>query len=176
VTVASLRKMIAFVPQDTTLFHRSLLENIKYALPEATRAEVISASKHAYAHDFIVGLANEYETTVGERGIRLSGGQRQRVAIARAMLKNSPILVLDEATSALDSESEEIVQKGLIELFKDRTVIAVAHRLSTLREMDRIIIIEEGKIVEDGDPQQLLKKEDSIFKGLWDHQRGGFIA
>ncbi len=175
-TVASLREVVAFVPQDTTLFHRSLYENILYARPNASKEEVIVASKRAHTHDFIMSLPEQYETLVGERGIRLSGGQRQRIAIARAMLKDSPILVLDEATSALDSESEEIVQQGLRELFSERTVVAVAHRLSTLREMDRIVVIEDGQIVEDGNPTELLQKEESVFKSLWEHQKGGFVS
>lgn len=175
VTLHSLRQEIAFVPQDTTLFHRSVFENIQYAKPEASMDEVIEASKKAHTHDFIQSLPEQYDTLVGERGVKLSGGQRQRVAIARAMLKDAPILVLDEATSALDGESEKIVQQGFSELFAGRTVIAVAHRLSTLREMDRIVVIEEGKIVEDGTPAELLKIEDGVFKQKWEQQKDGFV-
>jgi len=171
----SLRSAIAFVPQDTALFHRTLYENILYAKPSATKDEILSASISAHAHDFIQQYPNTYDTLVGERGVKLSGGQRQRIALARAMLKNAPILVLDEATSALDSESEEVIQKGLEELFKKRTVLAIAHRLSTLRAMDRIIVLEEGQIVEDGNPQELLEKKDGLFKHMWEHQKKGFI-
>lgn len=175
VTLASLRKAIAFVPQDTSLFHRSLYENIAYAKENATRDEVVAVSRRAHAHEFIEATPQKYETLVGERGMKLSGGQRQRIAIARAMLKDAPVLILDEATSALDSESEEIVQEGLHELFEGRTVIAIAHRLSTLREMDRIVVIENGKIVEDGNPKDLLAKKKGVFKDLWEHQKGGFV-
>ena len=171
----SLRESVTFVPQDTSLFHRTLYENILYAKPTATKEEVVEASKKAHAHDFIEKYADGYDTLVGERGVKLSGGQRQRIALARAMLKNSPILVLDEATSSLDTESEEIIQKGLQELFKDRTVLAVAHRLSTLRSMDRIIVLEGGKIVEDGKPQELLLKTDGVFKKMWELQKNGFV-
>ena len=174
-TLAALRNQISFVPQDTALFHRTLFENIQYAKPAASREEVIAASKRAHAHDFIEKFPNGYETKVGERGVKLSGGQRQRIALARAMLKNSPVLVLDEATSALDTESEEVVQKGLEELFKGRTVLAIAHRLSTLRSMDRIIVLDKGKIIEDGSPQELLAKKESVFKTLWEHQKNGFV-
>jgi ABC-type multidrug transport system fused ATPase/permease subunit len=172
---AIIRSAIAFVPQDTALFHRTLYENILYAKPSATKNDILSASISAHAHDFIQQYPNTYDTLVGERGVKLSGGQRQRIALARAMLKNAPILVLDEATSALDSESEEVIQKGLEELFKKRTVLAIAHRLSTLRAMDRIIVLEEGQIVEDGNPQELLEKKDGLFKHMWEHQKKGFI-
>lgn len=175
VTLESLRQNVAFVPQDTTLFHRSLLENIQYAKPEASMDEVIAVSKKAHAHNFIESLPQQYDTLVGERGVKLSGGQRQRIAIARAMLKDAPILVLDEATSALDGESEEVVQAGFKELFAGRTVIAIAHRLSTLREMDRIVVIEAGQIVEDGTPQELLAQTDSVFAQKWEQQKGGFV-
>lgn len=175
VRMHSLRESVAFVPQDTTLFHRTLFENIHYAKPSANTQQVLSASQNAHTHDFIETMPDGYETKVGERGVKLSGGQRQRIAVARAMLKDAPILVLDEATSALDSESEEVVQKGLRELFQDRTVIAIAHRLSTLREMNRIVVIENGQIVEDGAPEELLQRERGIFKELWEHQKGGFV-
>ncbi len=174
-TLESVRREIAFVPQDTTLFHRSIFENIQYAKPDASLAEVIEASERAHTHDFIQTLPEQYDTTVGERGVKLSGGQRQRIAIARAMLKDAPILVLDEATSALDGESERIVQAGFKELFSGRTVIAVAHRLSTLKEMDRIIVIENGNILEDGTPKDLLHIENGIFKQKWEQQKDGFV-
>lgn len=174
-TLDSLRNAISYVPQDTSLFHRSLFENIRYAQPGATKEEVIKAAKAAHAHTFITSLEKGYDTLVGERGVKLSGGQRQRIAIARAFLKNAPILILDEATSSLDSESEVAIQKSLEHLMKGKTVIAIAHRLSTLREMDRIIVLEQGHIVEDGTPAQLLKKQRGIFKTLWDHQVSGFL-
>jgi ATP-binding cassette subfamily B protein len=176
VTLESLRRAIAFVPQDTSLFHRTVKENIRYSNPHATDEEVIRAATLAQAHAFIEQLPDGYGTLVGERGVKLSGGQRQRVAIARAFLKNAPILVLDEATSSLDSESEHAIQESLEELMKNRTVIAIAHRLSTLKKMDRIIIIENGAIVEDGDPETLLHKHEGIFKNMWEHQVKGFIG
>lgn len=175
VTLESLRRAVAFVPQDTSLFHRSIRENIRYSNPHATNAAVEKAAKLAQAHEFITKLPDGYDTFVGERGVKLSGGQRQRIAIARAFLKDAPILVLDEATSSLDSESEQAIQESLEELMHDRTVIAIAHRLSTLKEMDRIVILENGKIVEDGNPEVLLKKPKGKFKAMWDHQIKGFI-
>lgn len=175
VTLESLRRAIAFVPQDTSLFHRTIRENISYSNPKSSDAEVEHAAKLAQADGFIKKLPNGYDTLVGERGVKLSGGQRQRIAIARAFLKNAPILVLDEATSSLDSESEHAIQVSLEKLMKDRTVIAIAHRLSTLKRMDRIVIIEGGIMVEDGSPDELLKKTYGIFKNIWDHQVQGFI-
>lgn len=175
VTLESLRRAIAFVPQDTSLFHRTIRENIAYSNPSASENKVRRAAKLAQADGFINKLPLGYETMVGERGVKLSGGQRQRIAIARAFLKNSPILVLDEATSSLDSHSEHAIQESLDELMKNRTVIAIAHRLSTLKKMDRIVILHNGKIVEDGTPDNLLKKENGRFKKLWDHQVKGFI-
>ncbi len=175
VTLESLRKIIAFVPQDTSLFHRTIRENIQYSNPDATDKEIILAAKQAQADEFIQTLPEKYDTLVGERGVKLSGGQRQRIAIARAFLKNAPILILDEATSSLDSESEHAIQHSLEELMKGRTVIAIAHRLSTLKKMDRILILKEGTIVEDGNPDDLLKKNDGIFKSMWNHQVSGFI-
>lgn len=175
VTLESLRSSIALVPQDTSLFHRTIRENISYGSQEATGEEIKHAAKLAQAHEFIESLPKGYETLVGERGVKLSGGQRQRVAIARAFLKDAPILVLDEATSSLDSESEQAIQLSLGRLMKDRTVIAIAHRLSTLKSMNRIVIIEDGKIVEDGTPENLLKKSHGIFKNMWEHQVKGFI-
>lgn len=176
VTLESLRKSIAFVPQDTSLFHRTIKENISYSNPSATDAEIKHAARSAQADEFIDNLPNKYETLVGERGVKLSGGQRQRIAIARAFLKNAPILILDEATSSLDSQSEQAIQLSLEKLMKGRTVIAIAHRLSTLKEMDRIIVIENGKIVEDGNPEELLSKSKGKFKAMWDHQVKGFIV
>jgi ATP-binding cassette subfamily B protein len=170
----SLRKRIAYVPQDPLLFHRSLIENIRYGQPEATDKEVIAVAKLAHADDFINTLPGGYDTLVGERGIKLSGGQRQRVAIARAMLKNAPILVLDEATSALDSESEVLIQDALWKLMEGRTAIVIAHRLSTIQKMDRIVVMEDGKIIEQGSHKELLAHEGRYAK-LWAHQSGGFI-
>ncbi len=174
VTQDSLREAIAVVPQEPMLFHRSIRENIAYGKPDATDEEIIEVAKKAQAHDFIMSLEEGYDTLVGERGVKLSGGQKQRVAIARAMLKNAPILVLDEATSALDSESEVAIQKALQELMEGKTVIAVAHRLSTLREMDRIIVLENGQIVEDGNHNEL-SNSGGTYQKLWEHQAGGFL-
>jgi len=175
ITLESLRRAIAFVPQDTSLFHRTIMENIQYSSPESTDSDVKHAAQLAQIDTFIESLPKGYNTMVGERGVKLSGGQRQRIAIARAFLKNSPILILDEATSSLDSESEHAIQMSLEDLMKNKTVIAIAHRLSTLKKMDRIVIIENGKIVEDDLPENLLKKKDGIFKSMWDHQVKGFI-
>lgn len=174
VTQDSLREAIAVVPQEPMLFHRSIRENIAYGKPGATQEEIEAVAKKAQAHDFIRSLPEGYHTLVGERGIKLSGGQKQRVAIARAMLKDAPILVLDEATSALDSESEVAIQKALHVLMNGKTVIAIAHRLSTLREMDRILVLEAGKIVEDG-PHEKLAKAGGTYQRLWEHQAGGFL-
>ena len=170
----SLREAIAYVPQETSLFHRSIADNIAYARPEASRKEIIRAAKLANAHEFIKDLPDGYDTLVGERGIKLSGGQRQRVAIARAILKNAPILVLDEATSALDSESEALIQDALVKLMKGRTSIVVAHRLSTIASLDRIIVLDDGKIKEQGTHQQLLKKHGAYYH-LWSRQSGAFL-
>lgn len=175
ITLDSLRGSIGFVPQDTSLFHRTIMENIRYSNPDASDSEVHQAAKLAQAHDFIKKLPNGYDTLVGERGVKLSGGQRQRIAIARAFLKNAPILLLDEATSSLDSESEHAIQKSLEELMEGRTVIAIAHRLSTLKKMDRIVVITEKGIMEDGSPDELMKKSTGIFKNMWEHQVKGFI-
>ncbi|MBQ7409087.1 MAG: ABC transporter ATP-binding protein, partial [Alphaproteobacteria bacterium] len=171
----SLLKQISFVPQETSMFNRSIYENIKYAKPHATRAEVISAAKKANIHDFIKSLPNGYDTLVGNNGIKLSGGQRQRVSIARALLKNSPILILDEATSALDSANEIAIQKSLKTAMRGKTTLVIAHRLSTLRNMDRIVVIINGKIVESGSHKQLLRKNGE-YKKLWDMQTSGFVA
>lgn len=175
VTQASLRAKIAYVPQEPLLFHRSVRENIAYGRPDATDAEIEEAAKKAGAYDFIVGLKNGFDTMVGERGTKLSGGQRQRVAIARAILKDAPILVLDEATSALDSESEALIQKSLETLMENRTSIVIAHRLSTIAKLDRIIVLKNGKIVEDGSHDELINKKRGVYAKLWARQSGGFI-
>jgi ABC-type multidrug transport system fused ATPase/permease subunit len=174
VTQESLRENIAVVPQEPMLFHRSIRENIAYGKVGATDEEIMTVARLANAHDFIKDLSEGYDTLVGERGVKLSGGQKQRVAIARAMLKDAPVLLLDEATSALDSESEVAIQKALHKLMEGKTVIAIAHRLSTLREMDRIIVLENGKIVEDGSHAALLEY-DGVYSRLWKHQAGGFL-
>ncbi len=170
----NLREQIGFVPQDPVLFHRTLMDNIRYGKRDATDEEVKKAALLAHCDKFIDKLPLGYETYVGERGIKLSGGERQRVAIARAILKDAPILVLDEATSALDSESEMLIQDALKNLIKDKTTIVIAHRLSTVRAMDRIIVIEDGKIVEDDNHDELIKKDEGIYKKLWNLQAGGF--
>lgn len=174
VTQASLRHAVSYVPQEPLLFHRSVLENIAYGKPDATLEQVREAAKLAFADEFIMKLPKGYETVVGERGVKLSGGQRQRVAIARAILKDAPILILDEATSALDSESEVYIQKALEQLMQGRTTLVIAHRLSTIQKMDRIIVLDDGAIVEDGSHQKLLK-QDGLYAKLWAHQSGGFI-
>ena len=175
VTQESLRENLALVPQEPILFHRSIMENIRYGRRGATDDEVMEAARRAHAHEFIKSLPEGYETLVGERGVKLSGGERQRVAIARAILKDAPILVLDEATSSLDSESESLIQEALEELMEGKTTIVIAHRLSTIMKMDRILVIEEGKLVDAGTHKQLLKKKDGIYKKLWEIQAGGFI-
>ena len=175
VTQDSLRHNISLVPQDPVLFHRTLLENIRYGRRDATDNEVIEASKLAHCDDFIESLPNKYETYVGERGIKLSGGERQRVAIARAILKNAPILILDEATSSLDSHSEMLIQDALDTLMKDKTTIVIAHRLSTIKKMDRIIVIDNGKIVEEGIHDTLAEKTGGLYAKLWSLQAGGFL-
>ena len=174
VTQDSLHDQIAMIPQDTSLFHRSLMENIRYGRLDATDEEVIEASKRAYCHEFISLLPEGYNALVGERGVKLSGGQRQRVAIARAMLKNASILILDEATSALDSVTEKQIQEGLHKLMQDRTTIVIAHRLSTLSEMDRILVFDKGNIIEDGSHEELLKLKGHYAR-MWDMQAGGFL-
>ncbi|MGH7193069.1 MAG: ABC transporter ATP-binding protein [Candidatus Saccharimonadales bacterium] len=171
---SDLRKHLAYVPQEPLLFHRSLMENIRYGRPEAGEDEVVAVAKLAHAHDFITSLPKGYGTLVGERGVKLSGGQRQRIAIARAMLKNAPILLLDEATSALDSQSELLIQDALWKLMEGRTAIVIAHRLSTIQRMDRIIVMEEGRVVEQGSHKELLAK-GGTYARLWEHQSGGFI-
>lgn len=172
----SLRKNISYIPQDPILFHRTIKENIIYGKISATDDEIVEVSKKACCYDFIQDLENKFDTLVGERGVKLSGGQRQRIAIARAILTNSPILILDEATSALDSITEKEIQTALINLMKNKTVIAVAHRLSTLNNMDRIVVLNNGKIVEDGAKEELLCIKDGLFKKMWDMQKDGIIG
>lgn len=169
-----LRRAIAYVPQEPLLFHRSIKDNIRYGKPGAFDEEIIAVAKKSFAHDFIKTLPEGYDTLVGERGVKLSGGQRQRIAIARAMLKNAPILILDEATSALDSESERVIQKALWELMKDKTAVVIAHRLSTIQRMDRIVVLDEGRIIEQGSHKKLLENK-GLYARLWSHQSGGFI-
>jgi len=175
ITKESLRRAIAVVPQEPLLFHRSIRHNIEYGKDNATADEVKRAAGEAEAHQFIEAIPHGYEALVGERGVKLSGGQRQRIAIARVFIKDAPIVLLDEATSSLDSESEVAVQKALLKLMKGRTVIAIAHRLSTLRAMDRLIVLDHGKIVEDGTHDQLIKKK-GLYAKLWEHQAGGFLT
>lgn len=174
-TQDSLRGKIALVPQEPILFHRTLKENIRYGRPLASEDEVMDAAKRANCHEFISELPYGYDTYVGERGVKLSGGERQRVVIARAILKNAPILVLDEATSSLDSESEALIQRALVELMKGKTTIAIAHRLSTIMQMDRIVVIDKGKIIDEGTHGELLAK-GGVYKKLWEIQAGGFMA
>jgi len=175
VTQESLRQAIAFVPQEPALFHRSLMENIRYGRQSATDDEVIEAAKQAHCHEFISQYPEGFETMVGERGVKLSGGERQRVAIARAILKDAPILVLDEATSSLDSESERLIQDALLRLMEGKTVIAIAHRLSTVMHMDRLIVMEKGSVVLTGTHEELLAQEGNLYKKLWEIQAGGFL-
>lgn len=175
VTQDSLREQVSFVPQDPVLFHRTLMDNIRYGKRDATDEEVIEAARLAHCDEFIEKLPLKYETFVGERGIKLSGGERQRVAIARAILKRSPILIFDEATSALDSYSESLIQDALEHLMKNCTTIVIAHRLSTVKKMDRIIAMNDGKIVEEGTHEDLSKLGDGLYKKLWDLQVGGFM-
>ncbi|MFC3909411.1 ABC transporter ATP-binding protein [Legionella dresdenensis] len=174
VTQDSLRASISMIPQDPVLFHRSLLENIGYGKKDATAEEIIAAAQRASCHDFIRRLPEGYDTLVGERGIKLSGGQRQRIAIARAILKNTNILILDEATSQLDSLTEEQIQHSLLDLMTDKTTLVVAHRLSTLLRMDRILVFDKGKIIEDGPHSELIAKS-GLYKAMWDAQVGGFL-
>lgn len=170
VTQSSLHQNIAYVPQDPTLFHRSLMDNIRFSKPTATDDEVVAAAKLAHCHEFISGFPDGYQTLVGERGVKLSGGERQRVAIARAILMDAPILILDEATSSLDSESEMYIQDSLAKLVQGRTVIAVAHRLSTIRKMDRIVVVKGGHIIEEGSHDLLVKIENGVYQKLWNLQ------
>jgi ATP-binding cassette subfamily B protein len=170
-----LRRHIAYVPQEPLLFHRSIAENIAYGESDASPEAIEAVAKMASAHEFITSLPQGYDTLVGERGVKLSGGQRQRIAIARAMLKNAPILALDEATSALDSESEVLIQAALWKLMEGRTAIVIAHRLSTIQKMDRIIVLDKGRIVEEGSHKELIRKQNGTYAKLWAHQSGGFI-
>jgi ATP-binding cassette subfamily B protein len=171
-TQQSLRSQIAIVQQEPILFHRSLAENISYARPSASRAEIEHAAKLANAHDFIMRLPKAYDTLVGERGVKLSGGERQRVALARAFLADAPVLILDEATSSLDSESEALIQEAIVRLMKGRTAIIIAHRLSTVRALDRILVFDRGQVVEDGNHQALLANAGGLYRRLFDRQAG----
>ena len=175
VTQESLRSAIAFVPQEPSLFHRSLMDNIRYGRQSATDEEVVAAAKRAHCYEFISRYPSGFRTMVGERGVKLSGGERQRVAIARAILKDAPILVLDEATSSLDSESERLIQDALLRLMEGKTVIAIAHRLSTVMRMDRLVVMERGAVVLSGTHDELLEHESNLYKKLWEIQAGGFI-
>lgn len=180
VTQESLRAHIGMVTQDTSLLHRSVRDNLLYGRPDATEADMITAAKQAEAHEFIMGLSDArgrtgYDVHVGERGVKLSGGQRQRIAIARVLVKNAPLLILDEATSALDSEVESAIQANLNQLMTGKTVIAIAHRLSTIAALDRLIVLDQGRIVEQGTHQELLNRK-GIYAQLWAHQSGGFLG
>lgn len=174
VTQESLHESIAMIPQDPSLFHRTLIENIRYGKISASNEEVIVAAKQAHAHEFIMQLPDGYNSLVGERGVKLSGGQRQRISIARAILKNAPILIMDEATSQLDSITEQHIQDSMSQLMQNKTTLVIAHRLSTLLHMDRILVFDKGKIVEDGNYAELLSNNGQ-FKALWDTQVGGYI-
>lgn len=175
VTQDSLRESVSLIPQDPMLFHRSLMENIRYGRLQATDEEVVEAAIKANAHDFILQTEQGYNSLVGERGVKLSGGQRQRIAIARAILKDAPVLILDEATSSLDSVTERKIQQGLDRLMRHKTVVVVAHRLSTISHLDRILVFDEGQIVEDGRHEDLLQIEDGHYARLWHMQAGGFL-
>jgi len=169
------RNQLGVVLQDNFLFDGTIAENISFSHPHATREEIIAASRIAHCEEFIDGFADGYDTVVGERGVKLSGGQRQRIAIARVVLKDAPILVLDEATSALDSEVELAIQEQLLGLMEGKTVIAIAHRLSTIARMDRLIVLDAGRIVEEGTHQELLAR-GGHYRQLWRHQSGGFLG
>jgi ATP-binding cassette subfamily B protein len=175
-TQGSLRSQIAIVQQEPILFHRSLAENIAYARPDASQAEIEHAARLANAHEFIARLPRKYQTLVGERGVKLSGGERQRVALARAFLADAPILILDEATSSLDSESEALIQDAMARLMAGRTSIVIAHRLSTVRAMDRILVFDHGRIVEEGNHEALLRRPHGRYRQLFERQSGGLVA
>jgi ATP-binding cassette subfamily B protein len=172
---SDLRNAITYVPQEPLLFHRSIRDNILYGSTGVSDDELIKTAKKAHAHEFISNLPDGYETLVGERGVKLSGGQKQRIAIARAFLKDAPIIVLDEATSALDSESEKLIQDSLWKLMQGKTAIVIAHRLSTIQKMDRIVVLDGGKIIETGAHTELIKKKNGLYARLWSHQSGGFL-
>lgn len=174
VTLESLRRQIALIPQDPVLFHRTLRENIAYGKPDATEGELFHAAKLAHCDEFIRNIPQGYEAKVGERGTKLSGGERQRIAIARAILVDAPILILDEATSSLDSVTEKYIQDSLEKLMQNRTTIVIAHRLSTLSRMDRILVFDKGKIVEEGTHASLLQR-DGLYAKMWNMQVGGFL-
>ncbi|MBD0387511.1 MAG: ATP-binding cassette domain-containing protein, partial [Nostoc sp. C3-bin3] len=173
-TQEALHAQISLIPQDPSLFHRTLMENIRYGRLDATDEEVIKAARKAHAHDFIAQIKEGYHSLVGERGVKLSGGQRQRIAIARVILKDAPILILDEATSSLDSITEKAIQDTLDLVMNEKTVIVVAHRLSTIAHLDRILVFDQGRIVEDGTHSQLLANGGAYYR-LWKMQAGGFL-
>jgi ATP-binding cassette subfamily B protein len=176
VTQDSLRAQLALVPQEPLLFHRSLKENIAYGRPGATQREIEEAARQAHAHESIERQAKGYATLVGERGVKLSGGERQRVALARAFLANTPVLVLDEATSSLDSESEALIQEAMERLISGRTAIVIAHRLSTVRMLDRILVFDNGEVVEEGRHDELVRKTGGIYRRLFERQALGLLA
>jgi ATP-binding cassette subfamily B protein len=180
ITQQSLRRAIGMVTQETAMFNRSVRDNIAYGRPDATDAEIQQAARKAEAHDFIIAMQDHkgrrgYDAHLGERGVKLSGGQRQRIALARAILKDAPILVLDEATSALDSEVEAAIQTALERVMQGKTVLAIAHRLSTIARMDRIVVLDQGRIVEQGTHDQLLA-QSGLYARYWQRQSGGFMG